>query len=82
MKVRLRSPEKIFEEMKILQFMRKDGCKQLKFGVVSGDPNILKLMNKNISIMEIIIAFKLTKEASVKRWGIFYYRILPTLGRR
>lgn len=55
----------------ILALMRKAGCKQLKYGVESGDPNILKLMNKRISISEITNAFKLTRKAGIRSGAYF-----------
>lgn len=58
-------------DRELLTLMKKAGCKQLKYGVESGDPRILKIMKKQIQISQIIEAFRLTKEVGIKTGAYF-----------
>jgi len=49
----------------LLQLMKKAGCIRISYGVESGSPRILKLMNKNISISQVKKAVAITKEVGL-----------------
>jgi radical SAM superfamily enzyme YgiQ (UPF0313 family) len=44
-----------------LQRLKACGCKQILYGMESGSPRILKLMNKGITVDKIRAAVELTK---------------------
>ncbi|MFX1256937.1 MAG: B12-binding domain-containing radical SAM protein, partial [Promethearchaeota archaeon] len=44
---------------------KEHGCNQLYFGVESGSQNVLKILNKNISIKDIIRSAKITKSLNI-----------------
>lgn len=52
-------------DFEILSRMKQAGCVELGFGVESGSPAILDLLNKGITVEQIIKAFKLTNEAGI-----------------
>lgn len=56
--------------LELFQWMKRAGCCWIEFGVESGSEKILKNINKMITRDQIIRAFKLAKEAGIKR-GIF-----------
>ena len=58
-------------DKELLKLMKKAGCKQLKYGVESGNPRILEIMNKQTKLSQVIEAFKLTKEAGIKTGAYF-----------
>lgn len=51
---------------KMLARMAKSGCAGITFGVESGSPRILKLINKNITLQQVEDAFRWSKEAGIK----------------
>jgi len=51
---------------KILTLMVKSGCLGITFGVESGSPRILKLVNKNITIQQVKDAFRWSHEVGIK----------------
>lgn len=51
---------------KILSVMSRSGCRGITFGVESGSPRILKLIKKNITIEQVVDAFRWSKEAGIK----------------
>lgn len=51
---------------KTLSVMAESGCAGVTFGVESGSPRILKLIEKNITLDEIEDAFRWSKEAGIK----------------
>jgi len=53
----------------IISLMKKAGCRSLRFGVESGSPEILKLMNKNIDLEQILTAFKWAKQAKIETFA-------------
>jgi len=55
----------------LLELMKKAGCIRLRYGVESGDPAILKLMNKNINIEMVKRAVKMTKKAGIEVFAYF-----------
>ena len=58
-------------DKELLKLMKKAGCKQLKYGVESGDQRILEIMKKQTKLSQVIEAFKLTKEAGMKTGAYF-----------
>ena len=58
-------------DKEILKIMRSAGCTVIEFGVESGDNNVLKEMNKGISVDMIKRAFKLTHEQGIRTVGFF-----------
>lgn len=57
-------PDYVSDEL--FYWMRKAGCNLIEFGVESGSPLILKKIKKQISISQIIKAFKLAKKYNLK----------------
>jgi anaerobic magnesium-protoporphyrin IX monomethyl ester cyclase len=55
----------------IFKLMRRAGCSEVWMGVESGSPEILKEIKKNITIKQIIEAFKSAEKAGLKRRGYF-----------
>lgn len=55
----------------LLSKMKKAGFYLLAFGVESGNPNILKNINKAVTLEEVKRAVKLTKEAKIMTYGFF-----------
>jgi len=53
----------------IILLMKKAGCRSLRFGVESGSPEILKLMNKNIELEQVLTAFNWAKQAKIETFA-------------
>lgn len=53
----------------LVKLMKKAGCRSLRFGVESGSPEILKLMNKKIDLEQVLKAFKWAKEAKIETFA-------------
>ena len=64
-------------DFKLLKKMKRAGCEVIHFGVESGSPRILKMMNKKISINQIKNGMKLVKKANIKSVCFFMFG-LPT----
>ncbi len=56
-----------FEQLKL---MKKAGCQELAFGIESGDPEVLKMTNKGITLAEIEEATRLCKKAGILFYGM------------
>ncbi len=56
---------------KLIKVMKDCGCLKIAYGVESGSPKILKLMNKNITIPQIKKAFALTHKAKIAACAFF-----------
>ncbi len=53
-----------------LKLMKKAGCQELAFGIESGDPEVLKMTNKGISLEDIENATKLCKKVGILFYGM------------
>jgi len=58
-------------DQSLLRLMNKAGCIRLRFGVESGNENILKLMNKGTSISKIKDVFEWTNNAGIETFAYF-----------
>lgn len=61
----------------LISIMKRAGCRRLRFGVESGDPDILRLMNKKIQLNKVKEAFEITKKAGIETFAYFmigYYK--------
>jgi radical SAM superfamily enzyme YgiQ (UPF0313 family) len=58
-------------DLELLKLMKRAGCRRLRYGVDSGDPRILKEMNKEITLKQIEDAFKWSKEAGIEAFAYF-----------
>lgn len=55
----------------ILSVMHKAGCRAIEYGVESGDDNVLKEMNKGISVDQIRNSFRATHRQNIRTVGFF-----------
>lgn len=55
----------------LLKILKEAGCNRINYGLESGDEEILKRLNKNTSIKQIIKIIKLTKKYGITTWGFF-----------
>ncbi len=58
-------------DRELLTAMKDAGCLKLNFGVESGSPRILKLVQKGITIDQVISAFDMAREVGIKRQATF-----------
>ena len=58
-------------DRELLEKMKKAGCVRVNFGVESGDPEILKIIKKRITIDQAKKAFKMTKEVGIETVAYF-----------
>lgn len=65
--------------LELLKAMKSAGCVQLDFGVESGSPKVLKILQKDITPEKTIDAFKLAKQVGLLRFGSF---IIGTPGEK
>lgn len=56
---------------KLLEKMAKSGCDRIHFGVESGNPRVVKVMNKGVSIKQVEDAFALCKKYKIKTLAYF-----------
>jgi len=72
LKVKWESPTRIdLVDKELLTLMKKAGCIRLRYGVESGDPRILELMNKKITIDRVQEVFALTKKVGLESFAYF-----------
>jgi radical SAM superfamily enzyme YgiQ (UPF0313 family) len=55
----------------LLKLMRKAGCWHITYGIESGDPDILKSVNKNLDIPQITQALEWSRAAGLQTKGFF-----------
>lgn len=55
----------------LLRLMNRSGCLRLRYGVESGDENILKLMNKRISLDKVKEVFRWTRQSQIETFAYF-----------
>lgn len=55
----------------LLEKLREAGCERIHYGVESGNPEILKVLRKGITIEQARKAFKMTKEVGIKTLAYF-----------
>lgn len=55
----------------LLKLMRRAGCIRLRYGVESGDPDTLRLMNKGIDLSQARDVFNWTKKAGIETFAYF-----------
>ena len=56
---------------KLLELMKKAGCRSLRFGIESGSTKILKLMGKDIDNVRIFRVFKWAKKLKIETFAYF-----------
>ena len=55
----------------LLEKLREAGCERIHYGVESGNPEILKVLRKGITIEQVRKAFKMTKEVGITTSAYF-----------
>ena len=55
----------------LLEKLREAGCERIHYGVESGNPEILKVLRKGITIEQAKEAFKMTKEVGIRTLAYF-----------
>lgn len=55
----------------ILKLMKKAGCREISFGIESGDEKILEIMHKDNSLVKARESIRFTKEAGIKTHASF-----------
>ncbi len=72
LKVKWESPTRVnLVDEEMLRLMKKAGCIRLRYGVESGDPRILKLMNKRITLEKVQEVFALTRKIGMESFAYF-----------
>jgi anaerobic magnesium-protoporphyrin IX monomethyl ester cyclase len=70
--VKWESPARIDNmDYNLLRMMKMAGCIRLRYGVESGNENILKLMHKGITLDKIREVFKMTHEIGIETFAYF-----------
>jgi radical SAM superfamily enzyme YgiQ (UPF0313 family) len=65
----------------MLGLMKKAGCWQIEYGIESGSPEILSIMNKRIELSQVRKALQWTKEAGIMTRGNFIFGYLGETSR-
>lgn len=72
LKIRWESPCRVDNiDFDLLKVMAKSGCFRLRFGVESGNSEILKLMNKRITLVQVEDAFKWCRQLGIETFAYF-----------
>lgn len=72
LKVKWESPTRVDRiDEPLLRLMRSAGCIRLRYGVESGDPDILKLMKKEIDLELVEKVFQMTKRCGIETFAYF-----------
>lgn len=58
-------------DKKLLEKLKKAGCERIHYGVESGNPEILKVLRKGITIEQAKKAFEMTKEVGIDTLAYF-----------
>lgn len=58
-------------DVNLARKMRQSGCFELKFGIESGDPEVLKATKKKIKVEDVRRAVKICNEVGIKALGYF-----------
>ncbi|MFC2066188.1 B12-binding domain-containing radical SAM protein [Chloroflexota bacterium] len=58
-------------DKELLEKLREAGCERIHYGVESGNPEILKILRKGITVEQSREAFKLTKDIGIKTLAYF-----------
>ncbi len=58
-------------DYELLKRMKEAGCRQLRFGIESGDPETLKLMNKQVSLERAKQVVKWCREIGIESFAYF-----------
>ena len=70
--IKWESPTRIDRvDKELLRLMKKAGCMRLRYGVESGDAQILKLMNKRIELSRVKDVFNWTRQAGIETFAYF-----------
>jgi radical SAM superfamily enzyme YgiQ (UPF0313 family) len=82
LRVRWESPTRLDTvDLPLLKLMHEAGCIRLRYGVESGDPDILKLMNKGIDLSLAKEVFHWTKRAGIETFAYFIIGYLHETSR-
>jgi anaerobic magnesium-protoporphyrin IX monomethyl ester cyclase len=60
-----------FVDPEILELMYQAGCRQIRYGIESGSPEVLKIIKKQIKLDQIKNAVKWTRRAGIRTMGYF-----------
>ncbi len=72
LRVRWEAPTRVdLVDARLLKMMARAGCVRLRFGIESGDPGILKRMQKNTDMVEIEAAVRAAKKAGIQTFAYF-----------
>jgi len=58
-------------DKELLKLMRRAGCIRLRYGVESGDPQTLRLMNKKTDLSHVREIFRFTQETGIETFAYF-----------
>ena len=58
-------------DLPLIRLMKSSGCRRLNFGIESGDENILKIMNKQISLDKVREVLKMCRDEGIVTLGYF-----------
>lgn len=58
-------------DIDLIRLMKSSGCRRLNFGIESGDEEILKIMNKNISLEKVKEVIKMCQDEGITTLGYF-----------
>ncbi len=78
LKIHWESPQRVnLVDPQLLKLMKKAGCRMLRFGVEQGDPEMMQVIEKKISLDMVKQAFRWAHEAGI---DTFAYFIIGYLG--
>ncbi len=58
-------------DLDLLKLMRRAGCWHISYGIESGDPDILKAVNKNLDLGQVRQALRWSRQAGLRTKGFF-----------